>query len=101
MQIASNTASTLKQNESIVETIRKYHKQYEKRLQEIYGKEEGKLEFLKFKLKMEQPKKSGSQTMIEPSPEEIEEIRNMLIPLIPRFREKIRLERIGKKIRSA
>lgn len=66
---------------------------YEKRLEQIYGKQEAskKLREMDAKIK-ERRAKIGTHMTIELAEEEIKDIRNMLIPMISRFREKIRKE---------
>ena len=86
VQISSNSTSMMKRNALIDD-------QYRKSLEKIYGGKEGKIQYLEYKMKTEElAKKENVLTIIEASEEEIEEIRKMLIPMISRFREKIRQE---------
>ena len=86
MKISANSAG-------IMHKIAFSNEQYRKTLEKIYGKKEGKIKYLEYEMKMYEPSKKDSvPILIEPSKEEIDEIRNMLIPMIPRFREKIRQE---------
>ena len=86
VQISSNSTSMMKRNALIDD-------QYRKSLEKIYGEKEGKIQYLEYKMKTEElAKKENVPTIIEASEEEIEEIKKMLIPMISRFREKIRQE---------
>ena len=86
VQISSNSTSMMKRNALIDD-------QYRKSLEKIYGEKEGKIQYLEYKMKTEElSKKENVPTTIEASEEEIEEIKKMLIPMISRFREKIRQE---------
>ena len=86
VQISSNSTSMMKRNALIDD-------QYRKSLEKIYGGKEGKIQYLEYKMKTEElAKKENVPTIIEASEKEIEEIRKMLIPMISRFREKIRQE---------
>ena len=92
MNISSNTWSRLKKEE-IVENY------YKKSLEKTYGKKQGKIKYLEYKMRMEENNENEkSQVIVELPNEEVEKIRNMLIPMIPKFREKIRQENILHKI---
>ena len=71
---------------------------YEKRLEQIYGKEAASKRLQEMDTKMEERRaKGGRQIKIELTEAEIEEIRNVLIPMIARFRAKISEEATIKK----
>ena len=83
VQISSNSTSMMKRNALIDD-------QYRKSLEKIYGGKEGKIQYLEYKMKTEElAKKENVLTIIAASEEEI---RKMLMPMISRFREKIRQE---------
>lgn len=70
---------------------------YGKRLEQIYGKKEASKRLQEMDAKIEERRaKGGKQIKIELTAEEIEEIRKVLIPMIARFRAKIRQEEPGK-----
>lgn len=86
MNISNNTAIDLKRRDF-------FDKMYKKSLEESFGKEEGRKKYLEYKLKQEEAKDSGAKyTEIALNEEDTEEIRQMLIPMVTRFREKIRQE---------
>lgn len=64
-----------------------------------FGKEEGLKKYIENKMRREESKESGTNyTKIQLSEEDTEAIRNMLIPMITRFREKIRQEKVLERI---
>jgi hypothetical protein len=72
---------------------------YEKRLEQIYGKEEALKKLQEMDGKIEERRaKGGRQIKIELTEKETEDIRNMLIPMIAPFREKVRKEEAIKKL---
>ncbi len=86
MNITYNVASRMKLEE---ESDPKYLKELEKFL----GKEQASKVLRSDAMRFEKAKaKGGEQVTGELTEEETDEIRNMLIPMIPRFREKIRKE---------
>ena len=86
MNISCNLASRVKQEE-------KQDKQYKKMLASIYGKKEAAKHLQESNIGLEQEKaKGGRSVRTEVTEEETDDIRNMLIPMIQRFREKIRKE---------
>jgi len=86
MNIAGNVASRRKLEE-------KSEKQFKKGLEKIYGKEGATKELREYHAILEEARaKGGGQIESELTEEETEDIRNMLIPMIQRFREKIRKE---------
>jgi len=71
---------------------------YEKRLEQIYGKEEAVKRLQEMDEKIEERRaKDGRGFTVQLTEEETEDIENMLIPLIARFREKVRKEEAVKK----
>ncbi len=73
---------------------------YEKRLEQIYGKEDALKRLQEMDAKIEERRaKGGTRMTVELTEEETEEIRNMLIPMIARFREKICKEVAVKKVK--
>jgi len=70
-----------------------------KRLEKIYGKEGAAKELREQARVVEEERAKGGRRMsAELTEEEDEDIRNMLIPMIQRFREKIRKELAMKSI---
>jgi hypothetical protein len=77
----------------------RHENQYKKSLEKTYGKKQGKIKYIEYKMRMEENNENEeSQVVVEIPNEEVEKIRNMLIPMIPKFREKIRHENILHKI---
>lgn len=71
----------------------KLEKQYKKRLEKICGKEGATKRLREDDIILEETRtKGGRRIKAELTEEEIEDIRNMLIPMIVPFREKIRKE---------
>jgi hypothetical protein len=71
---------------------------YEKRLEQIHGKEEALKRLKEIDAKIEERRaKGGTPMTVELTEEETEEIKNMLIPVIARFREKLSKEEAFKK----
>ncbi|MGD9130257.1 MAG: hypothetical protein PVH73_01625 [Candidatus Bathyarchaeota archaeon] len=88
MNISNNTARDLKKWEIL-------EKRYKKSLEEIYGKEEGLEKFFEYKMGTDESNDNGvNYTKIVLCEEDIEDIRNMLRPMIAPFREKIRQEEV-------
>ena len=79
--------------------IEKTEKRYKKELDKIYGKEgavkrlEEQDTFLK-----ERRVKGGRPIKVELTEKETEDIKNLLIPMIARFREKIRSEGVLRRV---
>ena len=82
MKTADHVATVKKRNE-------KLEKQDKKRLKKIYGKEAAKERGRRLE---EMRAKGGRPIKAELTEEEKEDIKNMLIPMIAPFREKIRKE---------
>jgi len=77
----------------------KLEKQYKKRLEKIYGKEKAAIELRESDIRLEKRRaKGGRQIKSELTEEETDDIKNMLIPMIQRFREKIRKELAMRRI---
>lgn len=94
MKFASNVVSRRKLEEKAM-------KQHKKRLEKALGKEEAKRELMERDRRFEEMEaKGGRRIKAEPSDEDIEDIRNMLIPHIAPFREKIRKEVALRRILS-
>ena len=86
VNIAHDVAGHNKVNE-------KLEKQYKKRLEKICGKEGATKKLKEDDTILEETRaKGGRRIKAELTEEEIEDIRNMLIPMIAPFREKIRKE---------
>jgi hypothetical protein len=86
MNIAYNVAGRMKLEE-------KSDPKYRKELEKFLGKEQAAKVLHVDAMRLEKAKTKGSeQVTSEPTKEETDEIRNMLILMIPRFREKIRKE---------
>ena len=85
----------------IVRTIKlgiKRDKMYRRNLKKIYGKEGAKEVYEKHTLERIRAK-GGRPLKIELTENEKDDIKNMLIPMIARFREKIRQEEALRKTR--
>jgi hypothetical protein len=92
MNIADSVASRRKLSE-------KLEKRYKKSLEKIYGKEDAEVELRKSAMWLEKTKaKGGRRIKSELTEEETDDIRSMLVPMIQRFREKIRKELALKKV---
>jgi hypothetical protein len=92
MNIADNVASRRKLEE-------KLEKRYKKGLEKIYGKEKAAKEMQELDITLEKTRaKGGRRIKSELTEEENDDIKNMLIPMIPRFREKIRKELAMRRI---
>lgn len=92
MNIANNAASRGKLE-------KKLEKQFKKRLEKIYGKEKAARELQERDTRLEKTRaKGGRQIKSELTQEETDDIRNMLIPMIQRFREKISKELAMRRI---
>jgi hypothetical protein len=86
MNIAYNVAGRMKLEE-------KLDPKYRRELEKFLGKEEAAKVLRSDAVRLEKGKaKGGEQVTGELTEEETDEIRNMLVPMIPRFREKIHKE---------
>jgi hypothetical protein len=86
MNIAYHVASRMKLEE-------KLDPKYRKGLETFLGKEQAAKILHEDAMRLEKAKaKGGERVTSELTEEETDDIRNMLIPMIPRFREKIRKE---------
>lgn len=92
MNIADDVASREKLGE-------KLEKRYKKILKNIYGKEGATEELKERDRRLEETRAKGGRCIKgELTEEETEDIRNMLILMITPFREKIRKERVLRRV---
>ena len=86
MNISCNLASRVKQEETL-------GKLWKKELEKIHGKKEAAKRLQEQNIMLEQERaKGGRRIKTELTEEETDDIRNMLIPMIQSYREKIRKE---------
>ena len=99
MNISDQIASDRKYVKKVVE---KNLKDYENSMKKIYGVEEGKKEVRKFLVNADKIRKKGGRKLSSDlTDDEIYKIRNLLIPMIPKFRQKISLEEAFEKSKKS